>query len=148
VVLQPTADGQHLLLAGSPRTSRPVGSRREIAPIDTIQSLALGTQKPTLHGTQRNAEANRYGTLGGSAPHRSHDLLSSLGVALFDPSQATPGFLRWYRSNAIPPQAHPLARCRAWPGGGTPVGLRPPSVPPPGQARFYSTNDLNVLTPK
>ena len=91
VVLQPTADGQHLLLAGTFRTSRSMGSRGKIVPIDTIQPLTLSTLKPSLHGAKRNAEANRYGTLGGSAPHRSHDLPSSFGGTVFEPLQVTPG---------------------------------------------------------
>jgi len=91
VVLQPTADGQHLLFARTFRTLRSMGSRGMIVPIDTIQPLALSTLKPTLHGAKRNAEANRYGTPGGSTPHCSYNLPSSLGGAVFEPLQVTPG---------------------------------------------------------
>jgi len=128
---------KHFLFDFLRRALRVARSPRTIRPIDPIEAFSLRPLNPVLNSIQRNSETTSHGTLRDFFASSSGNQVAALiGSQLFD-SWITPhvfplGIAAGRSTCKYPQPAMPQKR-----GGGTPVGLRPPSVPPPSLLSSY-----------
>jgi hypothetical protein len=129
--LQPFSQPKHFSFDFLRRALRVARSPRTIRPIDAIEAFSLSPSNPVLNGTQRNPETMSHGTPRDFfASSGGNQAATLIGGQLFD-SWITPHVFPLGIAVGRSPCKSPSPRRRGREGGGTPVGLRPPSGPPP-----------------